>query len=134
MGQISQVLRESNLATAARSQMQQTLAILQYFDIPNALQQEILGFQYHLMEYKITASYGATIAALPQAMQSQLALYMRIKFVSTVPMFQSMAWRGAGDRLEGAYGNVTEESFGSGFVALRLQLCRVQVSSNICIP
>ena len=89
VGGVSQMLQESDLASGRRTQMQRTLAVLQYFEIPEGLQQEILGFQYHVMEHNFTAAYASVLEGLPNTMQDQLNLYVRIKFISTVPMFQS---------------------------------------------
>ena len=84
------MLQESDLASGRRTQMQRTLAVLQYFDIPKALREEILGFQYHVMEHNFTSAYASVLEGLPSAMQDQLNLYVRIKFISMVPMFQGV--------------------------------------------
>eukprot|EP01065_Artemidia_motanka_P033060 TRINITY_DN4002_c0_g3_i1.p1 TRINITY_DN4002_c0_g3~~TRINITY_DN4002_c0_g3_i1.p1 ORF type:complete len:905 (+),score=206.33 TRINITY_DN4002_c0_g3_i1:83-2797(+) len=88
IGQITNSLAKADIRAERKDKMRQTLAVMKYFEIPGQLQNEILQFQYHILEHNLSASYTELLQGLPQPMQDHLGLYVRMKFISMVPMFR----------------------------------------------
>ena len=48
-----------------------------------------MAFQNHILQHNVGSSYAKIINGLPVSMQEHIGLYVRIKFISAVEMFQS---------------------------------------------
>eukprot|EP01063_Lacrimia_lanifica_P009426 TRINITY_DN1642_c1_g1_i2.p1 TRINITY_DN1642_c1_g1~~TRINITY_DN1642_c1_g1_i2.p1 ORF type:complete len:560 (+),score=184.04 TRINITY_DN1642_c1_g1_i2:422-2101(+) len=88
IGTLSRMMQAHNIKSERKSRMLETLAVMQHFSIPKALQQEVLAFQAHILEHNMGSSYSEIIDGLPVSMQHHIGLYVRIKFVATVEMFK----------------------------------------------
>eukprot|EP01004_Peranema_trichophorum_P004384 NODE_330_length_2952_cov_46.068575_g283_i0.p1 GENE.NODE_330_length_2952_cov_46.068575_g283_i0~~NODE_330_length_2952_cov_46.068575_g283_i0.p1 ORF type:complete len:723 (+),score=93.98 NODE_330_length_2952_cov_46.068575_g283_i0:506-2674(+) len=87
VAKLANILRDKSLKQEAQHKMRETLALLTHFRIPTRLLNDILSFQHHLLRHNLSRSFAEAIAGLPNVMQNQLALYMRIAFISNVPLF-----------------------------------------------
>ena len=89
IAQMSSFLQKADIKTERQDKMRETLAVLRHFDIPREIQSEILSFQAHVLEHNLGSSHEELISSLPQTIQDRLSLYMRIKYISMVPMFNN---------------------------------------------
>eukprot|EP01002_Notosolenus_urceolatus_P014232 NODE_550_length_1976_cov_8.608199_g441_i0.p1 GENE.NODE_550_length_1976_cov_8.608199_g441_i0~~NODE_550_length_1976_cov_8.608199_g441_i0.p1 ORF type:complete len:554 (+),score=63.14 NODE_550_length_1976_cov_8.608199_g441_i0:225-1886(+) len=63
--------------------------VMKYYAVPRALRREVLAFQHHILHNKI-GSDETVLKTLPRCMQKRIGLYVRIKYVSAVPIFQNL--------------------------------------------
>eukprot|EP01001_Neometanema_parovale_P006859 NODE_319_length_2685_cov_119.085870_g295_i1.p1 GENE.NODE_319_length_2685_cov_119.085870_g295_i1~~NODE_319_length_2685_cov_119.085870_g295_i1.p1 ORF type:complete len:784 (+),score=164.78 NODE_319_length_2685_cov_119.085870_g295_i1:143-2494(+) len=89
VAKMAELFRDKSIKEETQQKMRETLALLQHFGIPNPLQQNILGFQHHVLRHSLSESFASVIAGLPDCLRDQVALYMRISYVSNVPMFHT---------------------------------------------
>eukprot|EP01065_Artemidia_motanka_P045659 TRINITY_DN6753_c0_g1_i2.p1 TRINITY_DN6753_c0_g1~~TRINITY_DN6753_c0_g1_i2.p1 ORF type:complete len:1113 (+),score=231.78 TRINITY_DN6753_c0_g1_i2:67-3405(+) len=87
MGYITAAVMQSNVDGDVRDRMLTTSAVLRHFGVPRAVQEEVLGFQFHSLKNHVSAGYADVVAQLPEAMQEQVSLFIRIRFIKCVPMF-----------------------------------------------
>ena len=92
ISQLSVFLSKADIVTERKDKMRETLAVLSHFGIPETSQAEILSFQNHLLEHNLGSSHESLIAALPKSIQDSLGLFMKIKYISLVPMFASATY------------------------------------------
>eukprot|EP01006_Ploeotia_vitrea_P008610 TRINITY_DN20671_c0_g1_i1.p1 TRINITY_DN20671_c0_g1~~TRINITY_DN20671_c0_g1_i1.p1 ORF type:complete len:996 (-),score=91.27 TRINITY_DN20671_c0_g1_i1:180-3167(-) len=88
IGEVTAVMLKSSFRENTGDKMRATLAMLKHFNIPPYLQRNILSFQMHNLEHNISNDYSSIIDGLPRSMQEHIKLYVRIKYISMVPMFQ----------------------------------------------
>jgi hypothetical protein len=67
--------------------LRQTLAVLEHFDLPHALQDEVLQFQDHLLGHALGAHHSATLNGLPPEMHENIGVVVKVKLLSCAPMF-----------------------------------------------
>lgn len=91
ISQISSYVQAASIERSRTEVMRKTLAVLQHFDIPSHVQSEILSFQAHIQRNNLGQAHEELIKALPQGVQDELTLYVRIKYISMVPMFRNAA-------------------------------------------
>ena len=86
IAKVISMLRNVDLEAERKDKLRGTLALLQRFDVPTTLEQEVLAFQAHV------SSSGAgnweVISGLPASLQDSLGLHVRIKLISAVPFFK----------------------------------------------
>ena len=87
VGYLTAFIMRSDINGDKVDKMRQTLAVLKHFEVPHTLQEEILSYQYHVLQHNLGVAYTDVIAGLPPAMQEQVSLYMRVRLVTQVPMF-----------------------------------------------
>ena len=87
IGYLTAFIMRSDISGDKVDKMRQTLAVLRHFQVPSSLQEEILSYQYHVLDHNLGVAYTDVIAGLPPAMQQQVSLYMRVRLVNQVPMF-----------------------------------------------
>ena len=89
ISQMSVFLAKADIETERKDKLRETLAVLKHFNIPHAVQSEILSFQQHTLEHNLGSSHESLVASLPTSIQDSLALFMKIKYISMVPMFST---------------------------------------------
>eukprot|EP01062_Namystynia_karyoxenos_P057233 TRINITY_DN4818_c0_g3_i6.p1 TRINITY_DN4818_c0_g3~~TRINITY_DN4818_c0_g3_i6.p1 ORF type:complete len:1151 (+),score=366.23 TRINITY_DN4818_c0_g3_i6:386-3454(+) len=87
VGQLTVVVMQGDLQGDRNARMYQTMAVLSHFHVPHLIQEEILGYQYHTLQRNLGALYAELITSLPESMQDQVGLFMRMTFIAQVPMF-----------------------------------------------
>ncbi|KAJ9440034.1 Cyclic nucleotide-gated cation channel subunit A [Diplonema papillatum] len=87
VGYLTAFIMRSDIDGDKVDKMRQTLAVLRHSKVPHMLQEEILSYQYHVLQHNLGVAYTDVIAGLPPAMQEQVSLYMRVRLVTQVPMF-----------------------------------------------
>eukprot|EP01062_Namystynia_karyoxenos_P014934 TRINITY_DN1540_c0_g6_i1.p1 TRINITY_DN1540_c0_g6~~TRINITY_DN1540_c0_g6_i1.p1 ORF type:complete len:1143 (+),score=260.82 TRINITY_DN1540_c0_g6_i1:212-3640(+) len=89
---MSAMMLKSNVEENNRDSMRSTLALLVHYNIPRALQQEVLSFQFHSLQQNAAAgSLGYTLSGLPDGMKREVGLYIKVDLVEKVPMFQTLS-------------------------------------------
>eukprot|EP01062_Namystynia_karyoxenos_P057404 TRINITY_DN4843_c0_g1_i1.p1 TRINITY_DN4843_c0_g1~~TRINITY_DN4843_c0_g1_i1.p1 ORF type:complete len:1086 (+),score=271.62 TRINITY_DN4843_c0_g1_i1:80-3259(+) len=89
VGQLTVAVMQGDLQGDRNARMHQTMAVLGHFAVPASIQEEILGYQYHALQSNLGATFAQLVEALPQSMQDQVGLFMRMRFICQVPMFAS---------------------------------------------
>jgi hypothetical protein len=89
IGYVVSQMQKTDIKTERESKLRETLAVCEYFHIPLALQDEILRFQNHVLEHNLSQAYTDLVGGLPQDMQMNINLYVRIRLVSYVPYFSN---------------------------------------------
>eukprot|EP01062_Namystynia_karyoxenos_P033114 TRINITY_DN24377_c0_g1_i1.p1 TRINITY_DN24377_c0_g1~~TRINITY_DN24377_c0_g1_i1.p1 ORF type:complete len:1536 (+),score=449.81 TRINITY_DN24377_c0_g1_i1:100-4608(+) len=87
IGKLTVAIQKGDVESERMERMRETLAIIEHFDVPEVLQEEILAFQYHILNNSLSTSYSEVIVGLPQTLKDNLGMYMRIKFISSVGLF-----------------------------------------------
>lgn len=87
MGTLTALVMQGDLSGDRNDKMVRTAMVLRHFCIPQKLQEEILGYQHHQLLHNIGASYEDALSQLPEAMQEQVGLFIRMRFIEQVPMF-----------------------------------------------
>ena len=89
IGKLVAILQRADIKKERRSKLRETLAVLEHFSIPRQLQEEILQFQAHVFEHNLGAAYENIVSGLPAEMRSNISLFVRLKLLTHVPMFES---------------------------------------------
>eukprot|EP01062_Namystynia_karyoxenos_P033116 TRINITY_DN24377_c0_g1_i3.p1 TRINITY_DN24377_c0_g1~~TRINITY_DN24377_c0_g1_i3.p1 ORF type:complete len:1321 (+),score=427.93 TRINITY_DN24377_c0_g1_i3:70-4032(+) len=87
IGKLTVIIQKGDVDSERKERMRETLAVIEHFDVPEVLQDEILAFQYHVLANSLSTSYSEVIVGLPQNLKDNLGMYMRIKFISAVGLF-----------------------------------------------
>eukprot|EP01060_Flectonema_neradi_P021364 TRINITY_DN2894_c0_g2_i1.p1 TRINITY_DN2894_c0_g2~~TRINITY_DN2894_c0_g2_i1.p1 ORF type:complete len:951 (+),score=160.34 TRINITY_DN2894_c0_g2_i1:1695-4547(+) len=86
IAKVISMLRNVDLEAERKDKLRGTLALLQRFDVPSTLEQEVLAFQAHVSSSG--AANWEVISGLPASLQDSLGLHVRIKLISAVPFFK----------------------------------------------
>jgi CRP-like cAMP-binding protein len=87
IGKLVAILQRADIKRERRTKLRETLAVLSHFRIPKQLQEEILQFQAHVFEHNLGAAYEEIVSGLPLEMRSNISLFVKMKLISSVPMF-----------------------------------------------
>ncbi|KAJ9473645.1 Potassium channel SKOR [Diplonema papillatum] len=90
VSKMNKVLSRSDITSERKAKMVEMVNILRFFRIPASIQYEILSFQHHILDHNLSSAYSEIIDALPTNMQDQLSLYVKLKLVSKVPLFNAV--------------------------------------------
>eukprot|EP01062_Namystynia_karyoxenos_P005194 TRINITY_DN11830_c0_g2_i1.p1 TRINITY_DN11830_c0_g2~~TRINITY_DN11830_c0_g2_i1.p1 ORF type:complete len:1304 (+),score=331.94 TRINITY_DN11830_c0_g2_i1:102-3914(+) len=91
MAQMSAIWIKSNVKQMKVDSMRSVLGIMHFYGIPEVLQREVLSFNHHTLEQNAVASLAEVLQLLPQSMQAEVGLFIRVKLVSEVPMFRELS-------------------------------------------
>eukprot|EP01065_Artemidia_motanka_P021665 TRINITY_DN2589_c5_g1_i1.p1 TRINITY_DN2589_c5_g1~~TRINITY_DN2589_c5_g1_i1.p1 ORF type:complete len:1395 (+),score=271.87 TRINITY_DN2589_c5_g1_i1:120-4304(+) len=91
MAQMSAIFIKSNVAQVKVDSMRKVFADLKFYRIPKALQEEVLGFNFHILNQNAVAPLAQTLSLLPASMQQEVGLFVRVTLVSEVPMFKDLS-------------------------------------------
>jgi CRP-like cAMP-binding protein len=87
IGKLVAMLQLDSAESRRGDKLRETLAVLQFFDIPKQLQSEILNFQEHVLWSKADTAYGDFINPLPPTMIENIDLVRRISIIASEPLF-----------------------------------------------
>eukprot|EP01059_Diplonema_ambulator_P037060 TRINITY_DN9603_c0_g1_i1.p1 TRINITY_DN9603_c0_g1~~TRINITY_DN9603_c0_g1_i1.p1 ORF type:complete len:728 (+),score=89.58 TRINITY_DN9603_c0_g1_i1:243-2186(+) len=72
-----------------RELMNRTLQVIQHFGLDDAIIDDVLSLQEHLLSQKIhLKSFNDVVDRLPSTVQSHLSLYMRVDYLGQIPIFK----------------------------------------------
>eukprot|EP00756_Hemistasia_phaeocysticola_P014928 Hpha_TRINITY_DN15371_c1_g9::TRINITY_DN15371_c1_g9_i1::g.92312::m.92312 len=75
-----------------REAMARTRQLLTLFHIPIHLRDDVLCLQHHILGMKYTlASFGLTFGSLPSAIQDDLSVYIKVRQLMQVSLFQTVS-------------------------------------------
>lgn len=89
IGNIVSTLSKTNIHTDRENKLVRTLAVLNYFNVPGPLANEILNFQNHLLLHNLGDSHQGLIRGLPEEMQKNISLFSRINLISECVLFSN---------------------------------------------
>lgn len=71
-----------------KEKMSGLMQFMKYYNIPNSLQLQVFSFYNHLLTKNISNEDNEIIKDLPQALQNELNIYQKIKFIRNVHIFK----------------------------------------------
>eukprot|EP01062_Namystynia_karyoxenos_P082505 TRINITY_DN9309_c0_g1_i1.p1 TRINITY_DN9309_c0_g1~~TRINITY_DN9309_c0_g1_i1.p1 ORF type:complete len:1381 (+),score=388.13 TRINITY_DN9309_c0_g1_i1:147-4145(+) len=86
VGKMSVLVLKDSVSQQAADRMRGTLAILRHYKLPLVLQQEILSYQFHAIQQS-AVKFAESLDKLPESMQLEIELYMKLETLSSVKMF-----------------------------------------------
>eukprot|EP01065_Artemidia_motanka_P037960 TRINITY_DN46847_c0_g1_i1.p1 TRINITY_DN46847_c0_g1~~TRINITY_DN46847_c0_g1_i1.p1 ORF type:complete len:836 (+),score=114.36 TRINITY_DN46847_c0_g1_i1:76-2583(+) len=88
IGKLSYELLKRSIQEQNVDTLRATLMVIKQFNVPIALQQEVLSLQWHALQSSLSALARSEIMeSLPAVMRNEIILYMKMDFVEKVPMF-----------------------------------------------
>ena len=86
VGNIVSYFQVSDVKGERQIKLRETSAVCNFFEIPEALKNEILQFQEYVLEHKLSVSYYDLICSLPDEMKTQLNIYIRMRLLEYHPL------------------------------------------------
>jgi hypothetical protein len=86
IGSIVSVMQQGDVEGVRQEKLLQTQAVLQFFNVPSALEEEILQFQNHVLEHDILKSYGSLIEGLPPEIGATISIQHRTSVLRWIPV------------------------------------------------
>ncbi|KAJ9457344.1 Cyclic nucleotide-gated cation channel subunit A [Diplonema papillatum] len=88
ISKISSRMQKGDVESERVDKMKETLSVLNKFNIPDQLACEVLAFQYHQLHSDLSGEFMKVLSSLPSVMRNRVGLFVRMKFISQVPMFK----------------------------------------------
>ena len=88
ISKISSRMQKGDVESERTDTMKETLSVLKKFNIPEQLACEVLAFQYHQLHSDVSGGFMKVMQSLPSIMRNRVGLFVRMKFVCSVPMFK----------------------------------------------
>jgi voltage-gated potassium channel len=89
IGNVTKLVAESDRYKEEAKQKVQSLAIfMKHYHIPSPLQHEVFNFYNHLLAQRLSENDDKIISELPQALRSELQIYMNMNLIKNVPVFK----------------------------------------------
>ena len=89
IGKLVQFSQQADLETDSFRKMLETLAALEYLDIPSSFKQEVLAFQWHSLRHSHSL-FSDVMVNLPDVIQNRMELYAKMRIVRQVPIFEKI--------------------------------------------
>eukprot|EP00672_Neobodo_designis_P020677 CAMPEP_0174853598 /NCGR_PEP_ID=MMETSP1114-20130205/29056_1 /TAXON_ID=312471 /ORGANISM="Neobodo designis, Strain CCAP 1951/1" /LENGTH=593 /DNA_ID=CAMNT_0016088253 /DNA_START=21 /DNA_END=1799 /DNA_ORIENTATION=+ len=87
VGKLVAIMQAADLQKDRTGKLRQTLAVLEHFELPHALQDEVLQFQDHLLGNALGAHHADTLTGLPPDMHANIGVVVKAKLLACAPMF-----------------------------------------------
>lgn len=71
-----------------KEKMNSLKEFMRYYHIPNSLQKQVFSFYNHLLTQNVTEEDSQIVKDLPQALQNELNIFMKIKLIKDVHIFK----------------------------------------------
>eukprot|EP01063_Lacrimia_lanifica_P008996 TRINITY_DN16043_c0_g5_i1.p1 TRINITY_DN16043_c0_g5~~TRINITY_DN16043_c0_g5_i1.p1 ORF type:complete len:970 (+),score=196.21 TRINITY_DN16043_c0_g5_i1:67-2976(+) len=88
IGSLIRLLTQSDVGTERNDRMRETLATLQYFDVPKILKQEALAYRRYQLQNMINSDLPGVLDGFPAQLADDIAVYVKLKFINLVSMFE----------------------------------------------
>ena len=72
-------------------QMDKLKSFLAYYDIPPKLKNDVFSFYGHVLEKNITEEDSQILNSLPNSLQDELTIYMKIKLITRIHIFEGLS-------------------------------------------
>ena len=90
IGNISRMLANADrYKEQSREKISDLLMFMKHYKIPDPLQQAAINHYSHLYSKRLSDNDEKIIADLPHALQNEMQIYMKIKLISNIPIFQN---------------------------------------------
>jgi len=74
-----------------KEKMHSLKEFMRYYNIPNSLQKQVFSFYNHLLTQNVNEEDSRIVNDLPQALQNELNLFMKIKLIKDVHIFKGFS-------------------------------------------
>ncbi len=75
---------------ANREKINEMHMFMKHYRIPLSLQKQVFGFYAHILEKRFSENDSQILHELPQALQNDMQVYMKMKLISNVPIFDGL--------------------------------------------
>ncbi len=90
IGNITRIMAMSDRhKEQTREKMNDLLLFMKHYKIPDNLQQSAINHYTHLFSKRLSENDEKIISDLPHALQNEMQIYMKIKLISEIPIFQN---------------------------------------------
>ncbi|MFA6238510.1 MAG: ion transporter [Bacteriovorax sp.] len=90
IGNISRILASADRhKEQSREKISDLLMFMKHYKIPDGLQHAAINHYSHLFSKRLSDNDEKIIADLPHALQQEMQIYMKIKLISNIPVFQN---------------------------------------------
>lgn len=90
IGNISRMIASADrYKEQSREKINDLLMFMKHYKIPDRLQQAAINHYTHLYSKRLSDNDEKIIADLPHALQQDMQIYMKIKLISSIPVFQN---------------------------------------------
>ena len=89
VGSLVNVMQEGDVESSRQSRLLYIEAILNFFEVPTKLQEEILQFQDHVLKHDLAASYTDIVDMLPIEMRFNILMQTRLPLLKEVGIFKN---------------------------------------------
>jgi voltage-gated potassium channel len=90
IGNISRILASADRhKEQSREKISDLLMFMKHYKIPDPLQQAAITHYGHLFSKRLSDNDEKIIADLPHALQQEMQIYMKIKLINNIPIFQN---------------------------------------------
>lgn len=91
IGQISKLfLAQNKHEEAQREKMHDLALLLGHYSVPPKIQKQIFAYHHHLAEKHLTDNDAALIGDLPEALQDEIRMFMKLKLLHGMPLFDKL--------------------------------------------
>jgi hypothetical protein len=87
IGRVIQFLSSGDIDSSRKERLLQLDAVLEFFDLPEGLSNEVRQMQAYLTIHSVLGAHGQLLECLPDDLKINMRLYERIRTVSQVPFF-----------------------------------------------
>jgi voltage-gated potassium channel len=89
IGNVTKLVAESDRYKEQAKEKVHSLAVfMKHYHIPSPLQHEVFNFYNHLLAQRLSENDDQIISELPQALRSELQVYMNMNLIKNVPVFK----------------------------------------------
>lgn len=90
VGKLVSIMQSADVQQDRVGKLRQTLSVLQHFDLPHALQDEVLQFQDHLLGHALGSSYASTLSGLPTEMHANINIVVKLRLLTSARLFSEL--------------------------------------------
>ena len=92
VGNISNLLMAKNRHLEANREKIEDLSLfMEYYKVPRNLKTEVMGYYSHRLEKRLSENDSNIISDLPHGLQKDLQIYIKMKLIDALPIFQGLS-------------------------------------------
>ncbi len=89
IGNFSRLIMQADQNKAEKKEKFQKLTtFMRHYNIPFTLQKQVVSFYAHMLQKEFSSADNIILSELPNALQNELEIYMKIKLIRNLPIFQ----------------------------------------------
>ncbi len=89
IGNVSRLLMLADRRKEAQKEKMGELSFLmKHYRVPMGLQKQVFSFYHHLLSNRFMDAESKVLSELPPALQNELQVYMKMKLISNIPIFE----------------------------------------------